>query len=62
MLAVGAGDGFMDVLLLFILSLLSGIKTAQYRLKLCLKGSLNQKQTTNSSCPNKIRLLHSFSG
>ena len=41
------GRGSLDVLLSFILSLLSLWETARYRLKYCLKGQLNSKQPTN---------------
>ena len=49
-LAVGAGGGCLDIFTLFYLfSPLSPSlwETAQYRLKYCLKGPLNQKQPTN---------------
>ena len=50
-LAVGAGGGGLEFLLLSILSLLSPSlwETARYRLKYCLKGPLNPKQPTNQS-------------
>ena len=46
-LAVGAGGGCLDILLSSILSFLSLSfwETALYRLKYCLKGPLNPKQT-----------------
>ena len=48
-LAVGAGGGGLNILLSSILPLLSPSlwETARYRLKYCLKGSLNPKQPTN---------------
>ena len=48
-LAVGAGGGGLDILLSSILSPLSPSlwETTRYRLKYCLKGSLNPKQPTN---------------
>ena len=48
-LAVGAGGGCLDIFtLLFLFSPLSPSlwETARYRLKYCLKGSLNPKQPT----------------
>ena len=54
-LAVGSGESCLDILLSSILSLLSPSlwETARYRLKYCLKGPLNPKQTTNQP----LRLL-----
>ena len=56
-LAIGAGAGCLDIFILhYLLSPLcpSLCETARYRLKYCLKGPLNPKQTTNqpidSSC------------
>ena len=48
-LAVGASGGCLDILLSSILSPLSPSlwETIRYRLKYCLKGSLNPKQPTN---------------
>ena len=49
-LAVGAGGGCLDVFtLIYPFSSLSPSlwETARYRLKYCLKGPLNPKQTTN---------------
>ena len=49
-LALGAGGGCLDIFtLLYPFSLLSPSlwETARYRLKYCLKGSLNPKQPTN---------------
>ena len=48
-LAVGAGGGCLDGLLSSIFSLLflPLWETARYRLKYCLKGPLNPKQSTN---------------
>ena len=48
-LAVGAVGGGLDILLSSILSPLSPSlwETARYRLKYCLKGPLNPKQSTN---------------
>ena len=49
-LAVGAGGGCLDIFtLLYPFSPLSPSlwETARYRLKYCLKGSLNPKQPTN---------------
>ena len=43
-LAVGADGGCLNILLSFILSLFW--ETARYRLRYCLKGPLNQKQST----------------
>ena len=51
-LAVGAGGGCLDIFTLtYPLSPLSPSlwETARYRLKYCLKGSLNPKQPTNKS-------------
>ena len=48
-LAVGAGGGGLDIFsLVYHFSLLSPplCETARYRLKYCLKGSLNPKQPT----------------
>ena len=49
--AVGAGGDCLDIFLSSILSLLflPRWETAQYRLKCCLKGSLNPKQLTTKS-------------
>ena len=52
-LAVGEGGGCLDVfILLYPFSPLSPSlwETTQYRLKYCLKGSLNPKQPTNHLC------------
>ena len=49
-LAVGAGGGCLDIFtLIYLFSSLSPSlwETARYRLKYCLKGSLNPKQPTN---------------
>ena len=49
-LAIGAGGGCLDIFtLLCPFSLLSPsfLDSAQYRLKYCIKGPLNQKQPTN---------------
>ena len=49
-LAVGAGGGCLDILtLIYPFSPLSPSlwETARYRLKYCLKGPLNPKQSTN---------------
>ena len=49
-LAVGAGGGCLDILILtYLFSPLSPSlwETARYRLKYCLKGPLNPKQPTN---------------
>ena len=49
-LAVGAGGGCLDIFtLIYLFSPLSHSlwETARYRLKYCLKGPLNPKQTTN---------------
>ena len=54
-LAVGAGGGCLDIFtLLFLFCSLSPSlwETARYRLKYCLKGSLNPKQPTNQSNAN----------
>ena len=60
-LAVGAGGGCLDILtLLYPFSPLSPSlwETAQYRLKYCLKGPLNPKQSTNRSLScKKIALI-----
>ena len=51
-LAVGAGGGCLDIFtLLYLFSSLSPSlwETARYRLKHCLKGSLNSKQAPNQS-------------
>ena len=48
-LAVGAGGVCLDIFSLIFFSLLSLSlwETAQYRLKYCLKGPLNQKRPTD---------------
>ena len=49
-LAVGAGGGYLDIFtLIYPFSSLSPSlrETARYRLKYCLKGPLNPKQSTN---------------
>ena len=49
-LAVGAGGGCLDIFsLIYLFSFLSPSlwETARYRLKYCLKGPLNPKQSTN---------------
>ena len=49
-LAVGAGEGCLDIFsLIYLFSFLSPSlwETARYRLKCCLKGPLNPKQSTN---------------
>ena len=49
-LIVGTGGGCLDVFTLiypFLFSFPSLWETARYRLKYCLKGPLNPKQTTN---------------
>ena len=54
-LAVGAGGGLDSFTLLYPFSPLSPSlwETTRYRLKYCLKGSLNPKQPTNQSiCMN----------
>ena len=51
-IAVGAGGGCLDIFsLVYRFSLLSPSlwETARYRLKYCLKGPLNPKQSTNLS-------------
>ena len=51
-LAVGAGGGGLDIFSLsYLLSILSPSlwETARYRLKYCLKGPLNPKQSINQS-------------
>ena len=51
-LAVGAGGGCLDIFtLIYPFSSLSPSlwETARYRLKYCLKGSLNPKQPTNQT-------------
>ena len=53
-LVVGAGGGCLDIFtLIYLFSSLSPSlwETARYRLKYCLKGSLNPKQPTNN-CPD----------
>ena len=53
-LAVGAGGGCLDIFtLIYPFSPLSPSlwETARYRLKYCLKGSLNSKQPTNQIEP-----------
>ena len=50
MLAVGGGGGCLDIFtLLYLFSSFSPSlwETARYRLKYCLKGTLNPKQPTN---------------
>ena len=61
-LAVGAGGGCMDIFtLIYPFSPLSSSlwETARYRLKYCLRGSLNPKQPTNQykMCPAKAAYL-----
>ena len=46
-LAVGAGGGCLDIFTLIYPFSPSLWETARYRLKYCLKGSLNPKQPTN---------------
>ena len=58
-LAVGAGGGCLDIFtLLYLFSPLSPSlwETAQYRLRYCLKGPLNQKnnQSTNSTREKRL--------
>ena len=58
-LAVGAGGGCLDIFtLLYPFSPLSPSlwETTRYRLKYCLKGSLNPKQPTNqpTNCSNGL--------
>ena len=51
-LVVGAGGGYLDILLssiLFSPHSASLWETARYRLKYCLKGPLNPKQPTNQN-------------
>ena len=51
-LAVGAGGGCLDIFsLIYLFSFLSPSlwETARYRLKYCLKGPLNPKQSINQS-------------
>ena len=50
-LAIGAGGSCLDIFTLSILSSLSPSlwETARYRLKYCLKGPLNPKQSINQS-------------
>ena len=66
MLAVGAGDGCLDIFSLFYyFSFLSPSlwETARYGLKYCLKGSLNPKQPTNQPLPfYLLPLLHKCAG
>ena len=53
-LAVGAGGGCLDIFTLdYPFSPLSPSRweTARYKLKYCLKGSLNPKQSTNQPFP-----------
>ena len=62
MLAVGAGGGCLDIFsLVYQFSLLSPSlwETARYRLKNCLKGPLNPKQSINQS---DFRSLLDFNG
>ena len=64
-LVVGAGGGCLDIFtLIYPFSSLSPSlwETAQYRLKYCLKGPLNQKQSISQSingmlflCQNRIK-------
>ena len=58
-LAVGAGGGCLDIFTLdYPFSPLSPSlwETARYRLKYCLKGSLNQKQPTNQLLGEAIQI------
>ena len=60
-LTVGAGGGCLDIFsLLYPFSPLSPSlwETARYRLKYCLKGSLNPKQPTNQ--PTLLNCRHDF--
>ena len=61
-LAVGAGGGCLDIFtLLYPFSPLSPSlwETARYRLKYCLKGPLNPKQSINQSILTQINLIWS---
>ena len=56
-LAVGAGGGCLDICtLIYPFSSLSPSlwETARYRLKYCLKGPLNQKQSINQSINQSV--------
>ena len=58
-LAVGAGGGCLDIFTLlypFSPLSLSLWETTRYRLKYCLKGSLNPKQPTNQSTSSSSAL------
>ena len=58
-LAVGACGGCLDITIIYPFPPLSPSlwETAQYRVKYCLKGPLNQKQTTNK--PTLLCLINS---
>ena len=54
---VGAGEGCLDIFaLIYLFSPLSPSlwKTVRYRLKYCLKGPLNPKQSISQSIPRKV--------
>ena len=58
-LAVGADGGCLDIFsLIYHFSFLSPSlwETARYRLKYCLKGSLNPKQPTNQNQATEVLL------
>ena len=66
-LAVDVGGGYLDTLLSSILSLLFALspslwETARYRLKFCLKGPLNPKQTTNQHTHVNLEIRVYFQG
>ena len=56
-LVVGAGGGYLEIYSLVYhndldqFCALDVLKTARYRLKYCLKGPLNPKQSTNCALP-----------
>ena len=59
-LAVGAGGACLDIFtLLYLFSLLSPSlwETARYRLKFCLKGPLNPKQSINQNLVQHERVI-----
>ena len=58
-LVVGAGGDCLDIFNLYLFSPLSPSlwETARYRLKYCLKGSLNPKQPTNQSQLERLNRL-----
>ena len=63
-LAIGAGGGCLNIFSLIYHSFLSPSlwETVRYRLKYCLKGPLNQKQSTNQSNDENVFVSYSYPG